>query len=240
MIDQKARQILNQRLARPKLGRIDIRSTLKQFALINGQNLALLSVVPFWDADFNFVRVAPWLKWQFGQTNHRVYVIDTENNNEHAVWFFGTTLGSRLVHCAQALWKIPWHYAPYNLETDDQEGSIHYTVGGDWCACDIKLTNTHAPLALQDGFTSLDEMRLILTHPVTGYYYCSDSILGSYSIWHEEIPLTMGKPENLYFSLYDRLGILTPEEMQTPHSIFISPEIIFDVHLPPKRFPKEP
>jgi len=131
---------LARRIADRHLGWLDVRSKLLHFALINyavpidrlrphipeahfeivpfeigGQTCGLLSVVPFLDDDFHYARLAPFAKFRFGQTNHRVYVID-RSTREHAVWFFGTTLGSRLVHCARTLWRIPWHHATYHID----------------------------------------------------------------------------------------------------------------------------
>jgi hypothetical protein len=58
--------------------------------------------------------------------------------------------------------------------------------------------------------------------------------MGTYSVWHEKIVSTIGKPINLYFSMFEKLGILTQQEMQNPHSIFICPQTKFEVLLPPK------
>lgn len=97
--------ILQQRLRKRPSGLLDIRSDLQHFALINytvpksrlepfipaerfeimafeinGRNQAMLSVVPFVDADFSFYRLCSWFKSRFSQTNHRVYVIDKETS----------------------------------------------------------------------------------------------------------------------------------------------------------------
>lgn len=258
------REILDKRLHRPAGGLIDVRSLLLHFALITyalpkarlaphiptdrfeipefdigGQRLALMSAVPFLDLDFRFPHLAPFLKFRFGQTNFRVYVIDRATG-EQVVWFFGTTLGSPLVHAARTLWRIPWHYARYEIDCQWDEPTRRYTrygytVRSPWCDADMRLTDTGEPLALLDGFTSLDELRLILTHPTVGYFYRTDGQLGSYSVWHEEIPLTVGRAETLYFSLYERLGLLSREEMQRPHSVLLCPAIEFEVYLPPRR-----
>jgi hypothetical protein len=249
--------------ARPR-GWADAHSTLRHFALINyalprvrlarfipterfeipefvigGEKRALLSVVPFWDADFRFPRLAPFLKFQFGQTNHRVYVTD-RRTGEPAVWFFGTTLGSPLVHIPRLLWRLPWHPARYRMDCRYHPGRraydrFAYEIASRWCAGRIRIRDTGEPLSALDGFASLDEMRLILTHPVAGTYRRLDGTLGSYSIWHDAIPLTLGQPEQLYFSLYERLGLLSRAEMQQPHSIFLCPEVPFEIHLPPRR-----
>ena len=78
------------------------------------------------------------------------------------------------------------------------------------------------------------EQVLILTHPVEGYYQRLDGRLGTYSVWHAQIPLTVGRARRLYFSLFERLDLLSREEMAHPHSVFLCPRIQFEVHLPPK------
>ena len=257
---EKLQTILDRRIAeRPSPNRLDIRSDLLHFALINyalpaarlrpriperfdipefdinGKKLAMMSAVPFWDADFRFVRLAPWLKWQFAQTNYRVYVVD-KTTGEHVVWFFGTTLGSSIVYVARLWWGIPWHYARYEVDCVWQNGRYHHyhiTSHSDWAAAEINLTDTGELITHQPGFNSLTEMQLILTHPVLGFYYRLNGRLGSYSVWHDRIPLTTAHAQHLYFSLYERLNLLSRAEMEQPHSIFLCPRTTFDVHLPP-------
>ena len=205
---------------------------------IDGQKLALMSAVPFLDLDFSFYRLAPFIKWTFAQTNYRVYVIDRETG-EHCVWFFGTTLGGWPVHAARLLWRIPWHYARYTVDCDYDTAAgryrkFHYTHESDWATARIDLEDTSEPPGLLPGFADMDEQTLVLTHPVTGYFYRTDGRLGTYSVWHEEIPLTMGAVKHLDFSLYDRLGLLSGAEMANPHSVLICPKTTFEVHLPPR------
>ncbi len=253
---------LQSRIASRRSGLIDIRSDLLHFALItyalpaerlhphiparfdiptfsiNGQQLALMSAVPFLDADFNFYRLVPFVKLQFAQTNYRVYVVDRETG-EHCVWFFGTTLGSWVVQIARTLWRIPWHYARYEMDCryNAQRHAYdryHFSKTSDWASAEIELEDTGEPMTLTPGFSTLDEQILILTHPIIGYFYRLDTRPGTYSVWHEEIPLTVGKGKHLYFSLYERLGLLSREEMENPHSVLICPRTTFEVHLPPR------
>lgn len=243
---------------------MDIRSTLLHFALINysvpierlrphlpserfdivpfsigGRRCGLLSVVPFLDDDFRFVKIAPFLKFRFAQTNHRLYVIDRKSG-EHVVWFFGTTLGSRVVHLARGLWRIPWHYARYQWDCTFDESVGRYTtyrwqIMSPWSSGEIELEDTGRPAGTVDGFDSLQQMQLILTHPVEGFFRRLDGRLGTYSVWHDEISLRIAHPRLLYFSLYERLNIMTREEMSRPHSVFLCPSVVFDVHMPPRK-----
>jgi hypothetical protein len=263
-MDPSPRDILNQRLQGRSDGPIDIHTRLLHLALINyalpkerlaqylptdrfdipefsigGQRLAMMSAVPFVDVDFHFIRLFPFLKFRFGQTNYRVYVIDRKTG-QYSAWFFGTTLGSPLVHIARALWQIPWHHARYQFDCHYNAQAkryerYRYEVDSDWGRAEIELEDSGEPVTVVDGFPSYDEMKLILTHPVNGYFYRLDGTPGSYSIWHPEMGLTFGRAGRLYFGLYEKLGLLTKEEMGHPHSIFMCPEIEFKVYLPPRK-----
>ena len=261
-MDLDYRASLERRRAdRRPAGWLDVRTLLKHFALITyalpkarlephlpadrfeipeftvgGQRLALMSAVPFVDADFHFPRLLPFLKFGFGQTNYRVYVID-RRTGEHAVWFFGTTLGSAVVHVARGAWGIPWHPARYAIECaygERRYTAYQYSVASAWGEARIDLEDTGAPLREAEGFASLAELQFILTHPVDGYFYRADGRVGTYSVWHDLLPLTVGRPRTLYFGLYERLGLLSREEMQRPHSVLLCPETEFHVFLPPR------
>ena len=258
-----ASQLLHARL-NPRPGNaMTVRTLLQHFALINyalpperlrphipadrfdlqivdidGKPKAMLSAVPFLDVDFRFARLAPWLRWQCGQTNRRAYVID-RRTGWPGVWFFGTTLGSPLVHAARALWRIPWHYAKYRIDVhlDPARGAYdryRYDVDSAWCAARIDLAGEAAPIGLTAGFASMAEQTLILTHPVDGYFRRLDGALGGYSIWHPLMSLSRARPRDLWFSLYERLGLLSAQEMQHPHSVFLCREVPFEVYLPPR------
>jgi hypothetical protein len=257
------RNLFNERLKRSPAGLLYAKTTLRHFALINyavsPERLAkfvpdnhfevarfetkkgpkvFFSVVAFLDVDFNFSRLASGIKFTFYQTNHRAYVIE-KKTRQPVVWFFGTNLGSRLVQIPRCLWKIPWHYSKYDADcrfnqTSNRYEKYCYNFESDWCSGKIEIRDTGEPISVMDGFVSLDEMKLILTQPVQGFYQRLDGKLGTYQVWHKEMVCTKGISENLYFSLYEKMGLLSKDEMQHPHSIFLCPEIEFDVHLPPR------
>ena len=203
----------------------------------NGEEYALVSAVPFKDKDFSFYRVSRFPKFQFFQTNFRAYIID-QRDNSHCAWFFATTLGSITSIIPEKVWKMPWKYAKYNFSFKrDKNLYSEYKMEfksklGDG-AIDIKSTGDEVKLL--DGFKDIDEQVHILTHPVIGYYTVSDKELGTYEIWHPKIDLKEGKATHLYFGLFEKLGFLTKEEMNNPHSVLITPNIEFDVLLPPRR-----
>jgi len=92
--------------------------------LPDGRRKALVSVVPFLDREFHFVR-CPWPKSTFGQTNYRAYVTDT-TSGEHVAWFFGTSLASIAVGVPRFAWKLPWHHAEISFDTQYDEKAGRY------------------------------------------------------------------------------------------------------------------
>jgi hypothetical protein len=255
--------ILTKRLAARPLGRWDVVTTLQHFALItyalpkerlsryiaedryeiaqfeiNGQLLSLLSAVPFLDKDFHFAHFFPFLHFNFGQTNYRAYVRDNQTG-EHAVWFFGTTLGSWLVNVPRLMWRLPWHAGKYRIDCRYSAAASRYSVfrygiDSDWADAEIDLIDTGQSPALLPGFQSMPEQTTILTHPLDGFFYRLDGRLGHYAIWHNVIGLTTGTARHLQFGLFERLGLLSQSEMQKPHSILICPQVEFQVILPPQ------
>jgi uncharacterized protein YqjF (DUF2071 family) len=257
------RTLLERRLQPRKTGILDIDSPLEHFALITysvpperlaphipadrfdiptfdieGERRALLSVVPFIDADFRF-RLLPFPRFRFGQTNYRVYVTDLRTG-EPVVWFFGTTLGGWPVHLARFLWKIPWYPAKYtwSCEYDEANGryeTYRYETRSKWGAARIDVRDTGVPVGTLPGFSSRDEMTLVLTHPVDGYFYRLDGRVGTYSVAHEVLPLTVAEPVDLHFDLLERLGVLDAEAMQRPHSVLLCRRTKFHIYMPPRR-----
>jgi uncharacterized protein YqjF (DUF2071 family) len=229
-----ARALLERRLARPALGRLGARTTLRHFALITyalpksrlaahvpedrfeiqefavqGRELALLSVVPFLDTDFHFPRLLPFPRASFGQTNHRVYVTD-RRTGEPSVWFLGTTLGSPMVAVPRHAWRLPWHRARYRFLCDHDEARRRYTryaieIDSAWGAGSIELEDTGEPADLLEGFTSLDEQTLVLTHPTAGFFRRRDGRPGPLDL-AEEMRYDRARPR-LFFALHERLAL---------------------------------
>lgn len=196
----------------------------------------LISVVPFLDVDFRFAKF-PFVRFRFGQTNYRVYVRDRD---EHLVWFFGTALATPWVAIPRHLWKLPWHRARMTWDVEHSTTEHRYVryrvdTSSTWAPASFVLEDTGASMALLPGFDSLDEQRLVLTHPERGVYFRRDGVVGSYSVWHPELELTQGRVLDARFTLLERLGFLSIEEMQRPHSVLISPSIEFQIRLPPTR-----
>lgn len=203
-----------------------------------GREKALISVVPFVDSDFHFVRF-PWLKWRFGQTNYRAYVRDTQTG-EHVVWFFGTVLDSWANAVPRFLWRLPWHQARIEFDCifDAEVGRfVRYNMSAEseWASAELILSDTGQPPQTLAGFDSLETGLRVLTHPMRGFYYRRDGKLGGYTIWHDWLQTTVGQVEAARFPLLARLGLVAEGDVSTIHSVLLQRRTDFTIYLPPHR-----
>ncbi|MEM7456530.1 MAG: DUF2071 domain-containing protein [Planctomycetota bacterium] len=247
---------------RPRVSGIDVITTLQHFAIItyvvdpdalrphvherfeldcirreDGSPGALISVVPFLDLDFRFIRF-PWFTWKFGQTNYRAYVRDRQTG-EHVAWFFGTSLDSWTVNIPKHIWKLPWHRGKIRFETSYDRSKNRYScyemeTESSWAPASLKLEDTGVALDSLDGFATLESGLVILTHPLKGYYHRRDGRLGSYSIWHDKLQMTIGNATRAEFPLLERLGLVRTGDTSNLHSVMIQPATEFTIYLPPR------
>lgn len=254
------REILNQRIvAKRSRSIIDFNTTLQHFSIVTykvevdrlaaflpsflkpkvfysgGQRFALISAVGFKDCDFGFKKLGNFPRLPFFQTNFRAYI--TDSNGEDCVWFFGTTLGSWTHLIPQRLWKMPWAHGNYTFDHKTDHGKYSkYNL--EWKCSNgnglIDIRSTKESMKLHEGFDSVDQQLLVLTHPVVGYYYRNDCKVGTYEIWHPEMVLHEGEGLDIRLDRFINLGLLSSDELGTPHSVLITPSIEFDILMPPR------
>lgn len=204
---------------------------------IDGAPRALLSVVPFFDADFRLVGM-PFVRFQMGQTNYRIYVIDQETG-KRCVWFLGTTLDSWSIVVPRFFWKLPWHpgRVSFSCQYDQQAGIYqHYQMQteAEWAPVMVQLSQSPDQRLELPGFPDLETGLVVISHPLDGFYYRRDGRLGSYKVWHRRLNLKSAKLIEANFGLLTRLGLVSLEEQQRPHSVLIDPLTEFIIYLPPK------
>ena len=245
----------------PKVKGIDVISTLKHFAIVTyavspsrlehllpkrfvldtveiaGEEKALLSIVPFYDLDFRSA-LLNFPKLSMGQTNYRIYVIDTKTQ-EKVVWFIGTTLDSWSALVPVLFWKLPWYRGKITFTCDyDEEKQLykHYLMQtqSDWAPATLTLTQEEDTELCLEGFSDEESALVYLTHPLKGYFHRRDGKVGSYNVWHERLELKPAKLIEAHFELLSRMNILSKEEQQVPHSVLVQDETEFTIFLPPK------
>ncbi|OWK45680.1 DUF2071 domain-containing protein [Fimbriiglobus ruber] len=251
-------------LTRPPVAGWDVEASLEHFAIVsyavppqrvrphvypgfdldyfpgpNGDPLVWVSMVPFEDQDFRFVAV-PWLRFRFGQTNYRTYVID-RSTGRRAVWFFGTTLDSWTVTIPRHAWKLPWHRGRVRFDCafDSQAGrytAYRMATRATWGPVELELEDSGVPVSVIPGYADLEAGLVALTHPLVGVYYRRDGRLGTYRIWHDRLRCTSGRVIRARIGLFDRLGLVPYSEQACPHSVLLQHRTEFTIYLPPGRY----
>lgn len=204
--------------------------------LIDGREKGLLSVVPFIDVDFTSAAY-PFPNFRMGQTNYRIYIVDTLTG-EKCVWFLGTTLDSWTLAVPRHLWNLPWYSGKVRFDCA-QDAQGQYTkyqmrTTADWAPASLDLTSDKSLAFDLPGFPDVETGLVYLTHPLRGFYHRRDGRLGTYHVWHERLDVMPGKLHKADFGLLDRLGLVTRAEQQTPHSVLVEPLNEFTIYLPPK------
>lgn len=195
-----------------------------------------VSMVPFEDQDFHFAAV-PWLRFRFGQTNYRTYVID-RSTGRRAVWFFGTTLDSWTVVIPRHVWKLPWHrgrvrFACNYDPTAGRYARYQMSTASSWAPVELELDDSGAPVTELEGVGDIEAGLVALTHPLLGVFYRRDGRLGTYSVWHDRLRCTSGRVVRARIGLFDRLGLVPYAEQGQPHSVLLQHRTEFTIYLPP-------
>ena len=181
--------------------------------IINGEQKGLLSVVPFMDVDFTSA-VYPFPVFTMGQTNYRIYIIDT-TTGERCVWFLGTTLDSWTIMVPRSVWKLPWH-----------RGKINFNCHFD----PLSKCYQHYEMHTQSDWAPA---QVYLTRPLAGFYYRRNGKLGNYRVWHDRLDVKPAKLESAQFGLLSRMNLVNQDEQQHPYSVLLQSINEFTIYLPP-------
>jgi hypothetical protein len=203
---------------------------------------ALISAVTFLDRDFRFV-ACPWIPRSFGQTNYRAYVEDTHTGDQVA-WFFGTCLDSLAVAVPRYLWKLPWHRARMTFDCQYDAAAARYSTfsvmtRSHWAPAQLVLEDSGQPPTQLAGVSNLEAGLVLLTHPMRGYFFRRDGVLGSYTIWHDRTTPTVGEIREARYPLLQRLELVPEGERGGIHSVLLQPSIDFTIYLPPSKVNSE-
>jgi hypothetical protein len=213
----------------------------KRFVLdtvqIDGQEKALISVVPFVDVDFTSA-VFPFPNFTMGQTNYRIYIVDLLTG-ERCVWFLGTTLDSWTVLVPRFLWNLPWFPGKVNFECDFDSATGTYKkykmeTKARWAPAHVELTDQPSVGISLAGFPDTETGLVFLTHPLAGFYQRRDGKLGTYRVWHKQLQVRPAKLVSAMFELLSRMNLVTEAEQQSPHSVLVEPINEFTIYLPPQ------
>jgi hypothetical protein len=207
---------------------------------IEGREVALVSAVQFIDVDFTSA-VYPFPKFNCGQTDYRIYVIDQETH-ERVVWSLGTVIDSWLGIIPQLLWRMPWHSGRVTFEGQQDNGfysRYEMRTASSWAPAEVQLEEMPVLNREYAGFPDDETALVCLTRPLAGFYYRTDRKLGSYRVWHDRLEVRQARCIHARFGLLDRLGIVPCAAQDKPHSVLIQPINEFTIYLPPSVVPNK-
>lgn len=204
--------------------------------MIDGQAMGLVSVVPFVDIDFTSA-VVPFPKFTMGQTNYRIYIIDT-TTGERCVWFLGTILDSWTLAIPRYVWCLPWHAGKISFDciVNDVSGlydQYKMKTTSSWAEASVELSQSASDPFEFPGFPDNESALVYLTHPLAGFYFRRDRKLGTYRVWHKELIVRPAKLKSANFKLLADLGIVLDIEQNSPYSVLIESMNEFTIYLPP-------
>jgi len=217
---------------------VDTRFELDTFLDRAGNPRVWVSMVAFEDQNFHFAPL-PWLRFRFGQTNYRTYVVDRVTRRR-GVWFFGTTLDSWSVVLPRYLWQLPWHRGHIQFDCDYDSVAGHYTryamqTRSAWAPVELRLEDTGETCSELEAMDDFEAAEVVLTHPLEGFFQRRDGGLGHYSVWHDRLNCKVGKCKSARIDLFDRLQLVPFAEQANPYSVLITHSTEFTIYLPPAR-----
>lgn len=204
------------------------------FTLDDGRERAFVSAVSFLNRGFH-VGFAPWLKLTVRQTNYRAYV---KRGHERPVWFFGTSLSSRVgLLIPQLVWRLPWAYADGNVDASwngESLESLRWIAMGSLGEERLAIEGTGKPMGRLDGFPDQEMTQLVLTHPMVGFLRRRGSgAVVTYGVWHAPLSLERCYVKEARFEQFERLGLVEPDT--PPHSVLVQRHTHYLIDLPPRR-----
>ncbi len=175
----------------------------------------------------------PFLRFDYDQANIRTYVLDPVTGG-NAVFFLKSGITSPLISGVTRILGIPWQSISMRLDAHNNP-SHQYTVEGSWEGdYKIRLNEDQDLSAVLEPFQTPGEATHFLTGPSVGFYGSSEGIV-RFEVRHSAITPSMGKISAIIFPLLVRSGLLTDDELWSPHSALMAPHGLFSVSMPPAK-----
>jgi uncharacterized protein YqjF (DUF2071 family) len=199
------------------------------FTLDSGRECAFVSAVPFHVASLTVGSVRVPLG--FVQVNYRAYI---RRHGERCVWFFGSSVSSRIVLVPRTLYGLPWYFTKSSLEAVwlSRAGSAYALHNeGEWGDADLECSGTGDIVGRLDGFHDLHETLAVLTAPLSGFCLRRDGALLEIRVKHDLLPAQTAVTRVARFPVFEDLNLCAADGV--PHSVLLLQSTTFDV-LPPR------
>ena len=193
-----------------------------------GAEKCLVSATCFCNYDFRYSGL-PYPRLTFNESTYRVYV---DYDGRNGVFFVGRYLGHPLPRAAQRIFDRDVYLGDFEVETNlTDRGYDSYTcrVKSSEGATSFALSATNQPDAI-DPFATGDDHSYFLTHRLHGLFTSSAGLPGHMPVTHDRMRPWEGELRSGRFELWERLGILYPDEVADVFSVLVQPVIDFKLH----------
>jgi hypothetical protein len=177
----------------------------------------------------------PFLHFSYDQANIRTYVLDPLTGAP-AVFFLKSGITSRLVSAATGILGVPWQPISMRIEAMPGSGPLReYTAAGRFEGdFRMRLAVGPEPASGMALFRTPEEAVRFLTGPTTGFYGSSGGLV-RFEVEHSPISPAMGRLSAIECPVLVNSGLLTDDELRSPHSALIARHGRFKVSMPPAR-----
>ena len=167
----------------------------------------------------------------FDECTYRTYV---SLNGQRGVYFFGRYLGSPIAWLPQRAIARDTYQADFQVDAQVNSGRYPAYVSNIESAAG---TTSFSIRALQDPvpkepFDSGYGMEQFLTYRLHGFFTSSAGPQADVPVSHPRMRAVAGTLLNGRFDLWEKLGVLTPDEMKEPYSVLLVQNVPFRLHLP--------
>ncbi len=177
----------------------------------------------------------PFIRFSYNQINLRTYVVDP-GTRKIGVFFLRSGITSKPITVFTNLLKIPWENIQFDMQTskDDNGRYVKYTVKGTWGEeiCIEAQEETQEAKSILP-FENQEKVIEYITGGTVGFFTVPGELL-RFEVRHSVIEPHFGKVTHVSLPILASSGILTEEEIQTPHNVLLAPCCRFRVFLPPE------
>lgn len=194
------------------------------------EQFCFVSATAFCNEDFRYSAL-PYPRLTFNESTYRTYV---DYDGRQGIYFVGRYLGHPLALAAQrALNRDVW-LGDFEIETDlASAGYNSYT-------CQVRSEQGDTTFALEalrrpeakPPFDTTEKYVFFITHRLHGLFASSAGFPGYMPVAHVRMQPYEGELRSARFDLWERLGIVEPDEVAQPYSVLVQPAVDFTLFPP--------
>jgi len=176
----------------------------------------------------------PFIDFSYYQINLRTYVVDP-GTRKPGILFLRSGVTSKLIAVFTNLMKIPWEDVQFAIQAskDNSGRYVKYSATGTWgekiyIEAQEESQETKSILP----FENREKVFEYITGGTIGFFALPGELL-RFEVSHSVIEPHFGKITHLSLPILASSGILTEEEIHSPHNVLLAPYGRFRVFLPP-------